>query len=136
MKHKTLGRLYFDEQFDEWRGELAWGGSTVSIAVVGNGEIDEHGLDAASRGLLRLDAERVRAFVADQLLELYNETWSEDDVPLHASALVARIKPNRLELSVDGCATVYFDDGELFHGHSIEVTLDASGELEEAKIAG
>ena len=87
--------------------------------------------------------DRVREGAAEHLLDLYNKTWrdtGEDDEP-EAPVLDRRGFADRLKLSLvtvydEGTVTIYFDDDQMFLGHSIEVDISPAGEVEDAKIVG
>lgn len=81
-------------------------------------------------------SERARQLAAESLRELKNETWVSDDPPLTASQLAERLSLEACEIAADGLATLYFDDGGLFGGHSVVVYVDASGGFVDAKLAG
>jgi hypothetical protein len=135
-QHKTLGTLRFEEAEESWKGQVDWTGHSVALSVT-ESTIDVHDsvLDSVSN-LLVLFAERVHTFIVDELLELYNDTWCQDDVTLDSDAFMARITTQFLEVIAEGDATAYFDDGGLFGSHCILVTIDSSGTLVDAKLAG
>jgi len=132
--HKTLGDLHYDAQLREWRGEAQWGGAKVALSIPAAEAVEDARFDAAAAALARLDADSIRSFVADELLDLYNETWSEAD-DISAQSFIARISPSAIEINEDG-VNVFFAAGDLFHDHSILVTIDEDGELVEAKLVG
>jgi hypothetical protein len=70
--------------------------------------------------------DRFRQFAAEKLLRLYNEGWLDDDIgPLVRDAIVAKLVNPSVHLHHEaGAAVVYFEDGGLFAGHSIEVSVD------------
>lgn len=79
--------------------------------------------------------QKAKASAADELLETYNDGWrfstalkpdgSYEDVdhpPLSAAAFGARLTLS--SVSIDGeMATFYFDDGQLFGGHCVVVSV-------------
>jgi hypothetical protein len=83
----------------------------------------------------RLD--ELRRFAADALLPLHNETWLDDDIgPVDQAGFVARLaNPAIVVYDQSGMAAVLFEDGGLFAGHWIEVSIDR-GEPTGADLAG
>ncbi|MBE9084181.1 DUF2262 domain-containing protein [Tolypothrix sp. LEGE 11397] len=41
-----------------------------------------------------------------------------------------------VHINTDGSADLFYDDGELFGGHKIIVSIDCNGVCEDAQIAG
>ena len=82
-------------------------------------------------------AETLKAFAADGLLGLYNSGWAEDDIgEVDRSGFIARLTKATIVLYDEiGVAMVYFDDGGLFAGHVIEVSID-DGRPARANIVG
>jgi hypothetical protein len=81
-------------------------------------------------------AKRARRLAAESLHGLKNETWSGDDPPLSTAQLEQQLSLEACEIAADGVATLYFDDGGLFGGHSVVVYIDAGGSFVDAKLAG
>lgn len=91
--------------------------------------------DEAADILGRLDPQTLRCVVAEDYLELYNDTWSQDDEDLDYDGFCARITPTSVDIDEDG-VQIYLDDGGLFLGHSIVVSFDAELRRTEIKLAG
>ena len=72
----------------------------------------------------RLD--ELRSFAADALLELYNRTWWTDEIgKLDRGGFMSRLTSPSVHLYDElGTALVYFDDGDMFAGHFIELSLE------------
>ncbi len=107
----------------------------VSVWVTGDEEVPAQRFDEAAGILGRLDPQALRRVVAEGYLDLYNDTWSQDDEDLDHDGFCARITPNSVDIDEDG-VQVYFDDGDLFLGHSIVMSFDAELQLAEIKLAG
>jgi hypothetical protein len=79
---------------------------------------------------------RAKAFAAADLLETFNSEWRDDGEPEITAAEFA----NRMTLqSVDLSATrltLYFDDGDLFLGHCLEIRINPDGTMSEACVSG
>jgi hypothetical protein len=135
-QHSTLGTLRFETGSGEWTTEVRWGGESVALSICAEDNAPDALFDDAARVLSTLDADAVKRFAADQMLDLYNDTWSEDEDDIDAAEFVSRLKPGALEIDDDGGSRVYLDDGELFQGHTIMVRLNARREPIQAKLAG
>lgn len=80
--------------------------------------------------------EELRRFAASKLLSLYNDTWRDDDHGVHdAAGFAERLTNPSLMVYEDGITLVYFEDGDMFGGHYIEVETH-DGEPTDAEIAG
>jgi len=92
--------------------------------------------DDAAATLRRLDPGTLRRVVAEDYLELYNGTWrQDDDEELDQDGFIARITPTGVDVDEDR-VEIYFDDGDLFGGHTIIVSLDAELQVTDVKLAG
>jgi hypothetical protein len=81
-------------------------------------------------------SQRARQLASESLRELKNETWSGDHPPLSTPQLAERLSLEACEIAADGVATLYFDDGGLFGGHSVVVYVAGNGDFVDAKLAG
>jgi hypothetical protein len=81
--------------------------------------------------------DEMRAFASQKYLDLYNDTWREDDDPiLNQEEFCSRlIDPGIVLYDELGAAAIYFDDSEMFAGHSIEVWVE-EGKIVNAKMVG
>ena len=66
---------------------------------------------------------------------MYNNTWSENEI-INRDEFANRINIESIMIWSDGSSEIYYQDSNLFAGHSIVVNLDARGELEDVNIAG
>jgi hypothetical protein len=107
----------------------------LSLSASGDPDVPAERFDEAAGILRRLDPRTVRRVVAEHYLELYNDTWCQDDEDLDHDGFCARITPTSVDIDEDG-VQIYFDDGGLFLGHSIVMLLDAELQLTEIKLAG
>jgi hypothetical protein len=108
----------------------------LSLATNGDPDLPAARLDEAARILGRLDPQILRRTVAEHYLDLYNDTWCQDDEDLDHDGFCARITPTSVDIDEEGGVQVYVNDGGLFLGHTIVVFFDADLELAEIKLAG
>ncbi len=75
-------------------------------------------------------------FAAEKLIGTYNDSWIDENHDELNSAKFARIlgKPT-IMIYEEGAAALYFPDGDMFGGHSIEVSYD-HGKFKNANIVG
>ena len=91
-----------------------------------NGRPTDRAVSDYSGWIARLD--EFKGFAADRLLVLYNDTWLDDQIgQIDRAGFIARLNRPSVHLYDElGAAVVYFNDGNLFAGHSIEVHVNKS----------
>lgn len=141
VDHPVLGPVDFDPSLFCWqtRSPVPLGdGEEVTVALTATSDLDipADRLDQVVALLRRLDPQAMRRVVAEEYLELYNDTWrEEDDEALGLDGFVARIAPTFVDIDED-VVQVYFRDGGLFADHSIVLMLDADLQIIDIKLAG
>ncbi len=139
--HPALGELTFDANLDWWRTRRSIGGFEIGVDITVDPSVDPTpALDRAATMVARLDPAALAAFAAAELLELHNDSWrdeAEDGPPIDAATFAARLIPSSLTIDLDGTgATMWFDDGGLFWGHTVHVGLDAELQPTDAYFSG
>ena len=139
---ETLGTLTWNSRLDWWEGQAEWApGRRVGVSL----SVEDDDPDAAPtaaiahagrvlNSLAELEPE-ARQLAADELLEIYNEEWNDGD-PLSPDEFVTRLTLEDIGLAADGSAELFYQDGGLFAGHTVLVSLDEAGNLDDADIAG
>src|SRR5699024_8639011 len=87
--------------------------------------------------------QRERAFAADQLLEQAND-WEQDSAgnedrepeEITREQFMERMELDAIQISADGRFEFWFNDGEMFWGHSIHVTGSLETGPERAQMEG
>ena len=79
----------------------------------------------------------MKMFAAKEYLDVYNESWREEDSPiLNEQEFRSRLNnPSIVIYDELGAATIYFEDSNMFAGHSIEVSVD-DNEIAYASLVG
>ena len=80
-----------------------------------------------------------RESIADELLEEYNEGWAPQGakVPMSREEFLHRITPTSLHLDVNwSSGYFYWDDDDMFAGHSIEIRFGKDWNITEIGLAG
>ena len=141
-----LGIFALDREFSWYEGEVDKNGISVLVYM----ETDEEDGDTAETAMRTAAAfftdfekqdKKYRSFAAGQLTGLANDWLEEDDSEDKPDEITKDVFTERIEISEitfcsDGGLTLYYSDDDMFWGHSIEVTVDASGEPESANIVG
>lgn len=137
---KRFGDLILDRRIDVFQGEGKWNRRTVSISC----DRDESG--GIENALMTAEAlwddqkswrQRVEAIAVKELLPLKNENWlDEDEAELTADDFLSRMKLTSIGVHADGEFDFWHDDGDLFSGHSIQVSGNLQDGPTRANIAG
>ena len=81
--------------------------------------------------------ERATRYVCAELLAIKNGFWLQgDEEPLDAAEFTRQLNLSLVSVERDGRATLYFDDNQMFGGHSIVVYANVHDEFETAKLEG
>ena len=135
----ALGRLTWDDNFDYWEASIALpAASNVGVQIeLGADQDDADAIAAGSAfvGWLRAHEPEARAYAASLMVDGYNSNWGDDE-QLTPAEFAERLTVETAGLSPDGEATLFYADGDMFGGHVVIVSLDASRTFTDANIAG
>lgn len=136
--HPVLGELSYDASLEWWESEVRFGGvDAVKLHVDGGSDAPNEVFDRAADLLARVDADRLRAYAASALYELYDTTWRSDEGPdVDEVGFAALLSPESFGVRADGSVSVFFEDGDLFWGHVVIVSLDEQLVPIDAEMAG
>lgn len=130
LEDEVVGTLTLDRDLGWFHGETQWQAQTIRFRLGGET------LEAAQQELAtahKLFAsqqhwmDRVLQKAVDKLLDLHNDTWSEDDTPKTPAQFRALMKLQSINVETGGGFSFWFDDGDLFADHAILV----SGTIDE-----
>lgn len=146
IQDQVLGELTLDKDYATFEGEIQWCGTDVSLSLEVNAESKPSWTCARSAAKkLLADCETwdksMREFAAKELTGLANEWQADDDEkknadPITEEAFAQRITLSELSLTYEGDFTAYFDDDDMFWGHTVEVCGSLENGIESANIAG
>jgi len=86
---------------------------------------------------LNINLENVKRFTASALIELKNDSWlEEDEEHISEDIFIKTIELDGILAFSDGSFEIYFNDNDLFFGHSIKVDVNQSFKLESADVWG
>lgn len=93
-------------------------------------------LQKVTKDLASLDL-AARRYAAEQLLETKNDSWlDEDEEELTEEDFIGRMTLESLTVDEDGEVTMWYEDGDLFWGHSICIRQSQEGEWLSAEMMG
>jgi hypothetical protein len=137
---KEFGDLVLDRKLDWFRGEAEWNGELVSVTFPADGdEPSEAALHTAR--LLWADQEnwetRIELFAVEQLLEVKNHAWLEEgEAEVTAEEFIERIAFPSISVGSNGDFDFWYDDDDMFWGHSILIRGNVKDGPTEAQLPG
>lgn len=133
----ALGTFELDRRYDWYEGTIDYLGAPCSVLLT----VEEGSTDVRV-ALARLESlcadfktidRKVREYAAEELLENAID-WCEEE--LSPEQFANRMSNPSICIGSDGSADFTFDDGGMFWGHVIVVSMDADGVFDGADIAG
>ena len=126
-----FGKLIKSSGDDYWEGEYNFTASHKIRIIV---EMADERSEFPSKFQNFIDYTRqqdkaFRLVAANNLLELYNDTWREsEDSAISETEFAERIKINSISFDEEkDYVSVYYDDADLFAGHEIKVDVSFDG---------
>jgi hypothetical protein len=143
LQDPVLGAMTLKRDLDWFTGHrrhagLAYDVSVLQASGAEDRDADERHVRQAGTVVERFEAgmASIRDAIVRKMLPLYNETWRKAWWRLSGERFSAKIQLTSAVIGTDGVVVLYFDDGGLFAGHTIEVRLDAAGGVREVCLAG
>ena len=143
LQDDVLGELTYDKQIKSFEGNIAWLGGKVHISLYVDKD-NKSGITKAKKALKILVSEPekwdvdLRSFAAQKLTKLACE-WAESDeeaAEITEESFAKRISLSLIWMTSGGSFSAYFDDDDLFFGHSITVCGSPKKGLLSADIEG
>jgi hypothetical protein len=141
IEHLELGTLRYENEYDWYEGQIGLQESDIAIQLL----MDEAGkvapaIERASNLVRDLEkyAKLAKEYAAQSLLEIKNEAWVDDEneEPLTPVQFEQRMTLESLSIDPNGEVSFYHNDGDLFWGHCILVTMDSENNFIQAETAG
>ena len=140
VMHPLLGRLTFDRGHNTFQAMVPLAGKPIEVSINAAGEAPDPAVLAIAERFWKDQADwdrRLREFSAAQLLELKNDSWLQDDEkPLTDAEFINKLTPNSMGFEPPDDFTIYYNDGDIFWGHAIEIRGTLSKGPESADIVG
>jgi hypothetical protein len=141
LSSARFGTFSFDPSVDWFEAETSFAGQSIKLSLSAPNEKAVAPLLTNAEAMAADDANwfaRLQDCAAG-LVDLSNE-WNEDQDdwtgPIDREGFIARIKLESIVFHEDDYFEAYFEDGDLFWGHTIIVSGTMTEGPEEAAIAG
>lgn len=126
-----LGTFVLNRSVNWFQTETDWLGQSIQLVYDQSSEVEMQDSRQTAVSLMSAQNEwdeRIRSYAADELLSLANQ-WAQDgaeegDEPpeLDKDEFMARMELESVQAGPNGSFEFWFQDGDLFWGHSIHVT--------------
>jgi hypothetical protein len=146
INHPILGKLSWNADLSTWEAKLELRpGCPIDLRITTQMDLapTDNLAELLNDSVAILEWARrtdcdCRARIADELLELYNDTWAPENAttPLSRAEFTNRLVPSSLVRDIDGSGFFYWADDNMFAGHWIEVRFDQDHVISEVGLAG
>lgn len=140
LKTERFGDLTFNRSIEWFEGDVKWNGEFVRINFSADGNKDISASLKVAEILWDEQTKwkkRVEDYAVQELLSLKNDNWlEEEELPLTPDQFQSRMKLLSISLYPEGGFDFWHDDGDMFWGHSIQISGSLSEGLTQADIPG
>lgn len=137
---ERFGTLTFDRRVSWYSGTAKWDGQTIDLNV--NVEENDELRQALKVAYALWDNEsnwqqRVADYAVEELLPLKNDNWlGDDETEFTSEQFKSKMTLESISVYADGDFEFWHDDGDLFWGHSIQISGNLSDGLTSADMPG
>lgn len=135
----VFGTVTYNDNYNQWEAAFALSpDQTVIINLLGDDPDQMLPVGETLAAWTQAHEPEIRAYAATELIDLA-EDWRDEDeepTPLTLEAFADRITLQSLSVAPDGDTTFWYEDGDLFAGHVIVVSLNTNHEFTDAQIMG
>lgn len=138
LEHNIFGKMQFDSERKNWEGKVCLGSEhfvDVTISIEDCDAKTVFNLVEQTFNHIRGNERAIRNKTAGELLDTHNEVWNEGEA-IDANTFSNRIKLEGILFFCDGNAQLYYNDDDLFWGHTIVVGVSNLGNFRDAQIYG
>lgn len=135
-----LDDIKFNDSTDDFETFLTFNSKSYDFSIC---DFDKNDYGQAKALALKIkewlenNLSKAKEYAASKLLKLKNENWlSEQEKPLSLSKFLETIEFDGILAFSEGSFEIYFNDHDLFGGHTIIVDISETFEFENANIAG
>ena len=136
----VLGTFTLDRRVNWFTGTTLWNGNPVSLNLSAREPAEIQAALRTAHSLWEAQSvwdQQVRDYATKALLPLKNKSWlAEDEVTVTADQFKQRMILEAVTVYSDGSFEFWHSDGDLFWGHSIQISGSLSKGLTDADIFG
>lgn len=140
FEDEQFGVFTLDRRVDWYEAVVPWVGLDIRLTLSPDEGEDVTNCLTTARAIWDLQStwhDRVGNYVVTELLALKNDTWLDDgEAALSPEQFKNRLTLNSITVRANGDFEFWYDDGDLFSGHSIRVAGSLSKGPTDAGIEG
>jgi hypothetical protein len=140
VEDDVLGVFVLDRSVNWFEGTPLWNGRRISLDLKVGEHADVKTSLQVARELWKLEKTwnaKVLDYAASKLLKLKNDSWlSDGEASLSAGEFKKKMTLESITVSPNGDFEFWFNDGDLFWGHSIMVSGSLKDGFKDAGIHG
>ncbi len=137
---EKFGKLQLERGPDWFTGTQEWCGSKIELMLIGEEVEKPFKADKQAIKLFNFQDkwnEKLKEEIIQELLRNKNENWlNEDETPITKEHFINRINIISISVWEDGDFEVWYNDGDLFWGHDINVNGNIAKGIEDVGLAG
>ncbi|MDF1661583.1 MAG: DUF2262 domain-containing protein [Planctomycetota bacterium] len=122
---QLFGPMKLDRQVNHYEGAGVWCGEAVSVTFCVEESAELKGLEKIAKklwGNQKKWSQTIKAYATKKLRHVLNDCWLEDGEKLYSKKkFCKKLSLRTISLDIRGF-TFWFDDGDMFLGHSVYVT--------------
>nr|WP_314492599.1 DUF2262 domain-containing protein [uncultured Chryseobacterium sp.] len=149
VKHQTikipsLGKLTYNDKLEWYEGTFNTEKQSIEVSVH-NSEPDdfEKLFPFVDQQMNSKFYEEMLLKMENTMIELKNDLWlgedeetGEDEPPITVEDFRKRISVSSIVFYEDCTSSIYCNDGDIFWGHTIDISVDENGEYKNVNLAG
>ncbi len=134
---QLLGKLSYNEKYEQYEGKVILKGKPVSISldVIENQNIDPLIVFAIDY----FKNKKFNKAISEMMAELYqlkNESWMDDNEKVSLKSFKKALTLSEIVFHHDLSVELYLNDSDMFGGHFIVVSIDNHGNYKNVSLAG
>ena len=138
MEKSIFSELQFDSDTKNYNGKVEFNNEDFIDLTISIETFDKDIVFKLAESIFKTIKELEETYkesMAEDLLTLHNETWNDKSIT-SKTEFINRIKLEGILFFCDGNAELYYNDGDLFWGHTIVVDINENGQYQDSQIYG
>jgi len=144
IEHEVLGlirfRCHLNPTCDEYEGTTEIDGAEVELNLYSDEDLNITGTVTRTQELVRdhgAMSKRIAKYVADNVMPQYMNGWHQSGTRKPTrKEFMSQLTMMVLTVHADGKATYWFDPGELFGGHILQLFMDSKSVITDHDTPG
>ncbi|PRX53957.1 DUF2262 domain-containing protein [Flagellimonas meridianipacifica] len=141
MSNEILGKFELNKDYANFYGEIDWRGKKVSVSLGVDINDNATWTKALDKLLYLYDQQEkidldLRKFSGEELTYLANDWLEDENEEITKNDFINRMSLSELVVHFDGDFTAYYNDDNMFYGHTIDVSGNIETGIDSANIAG